>query len=718
VLLIWILGWLQLPGVGLAARAAFLDFSRDADTIEITTEQAAARIVETADARALRFEGTGKDGRAKVNLRPKGGAWDLSRFTFLVAEIRNVGSVTSNVLLFVASPSRPSKAPCYSVRRETVGPGEEILLRLGLRHKEGEDEEGNPIRVFGMRTTPYGKVARSKGSYADPARVTCIRFTIINNDRNAAFEVTRIHGLGRTRFQTRGTGFFPFIDSYGQFIHDEWEDKTHSDADLALQREREEKDLAAWRRLTDWNQWGGWKDGPTLKATGHFRVEKYQGKWWLVDPDGRLYFSHGVACVRCGDEMTGGTTTPVTAREHYFRGLPARDDPGFGRFFYVLRRPSMIPEYRRKGIKPICYNFSGANMLRKYGKDFENHALDLAHRRLAAWGCNSMGAWSGQGVCAKGKTPYAHTFGHFRSAGSQFGGTRAQGATFADVFSPEFAARVRTGIRAVSKGTADDPWCIGYFFGNEMPWPSIEEGIPRWTCESPNTQPAKRRMLDLLRQQYQDIAALNEAWESDYASWGDFLDRREVPGCRAASGDLRAFVAVFLDRYFRTIREALDAEAPHKLYLGCRFNTWSAAPAQAAARHCHVVSFNIYRWPGFVDRFELPGGGDVPILIGEWHFGTLDHGMFDHGITLALDQQQRAEQYVAYMRAVLAHPQFVGAHWFRYKNHPTTGRSSDGANAHNGLLDICDTPYRQTVEAARQVGRNLYRYRAHGRWDD
>jgi len=27
-----------------------------------------------------------------------------------------------------------------------------------------------------------------------------------------------------------------------------------------------------------------------LEATGFFRVEKYKGRWWFVDPDGRLCF--------------------------------------------------------------------------------------------------------------------------------------------------------------------------------------------------------------------------------------------------------------------------------------------------------------------------------------------------------------------------------------------------------------------------------------------
>jgi agarase len=92
--------------------------------------------------------------------------------------------------------------------------------------------------------------------------------------------------------------------------------------------------------------------------------------------------------------------------------------------------------------------------------------------------------------------------------------------------------------------------------------------------------------------------------------------------------------------------------------------------------------------------------------------------MFDYGLKLVRNEAERAAGYEAYMKGVLAHPQFVGAHWFRYNNHPTTGRASDGANAHNGLVDICDVPYRATIAAARVVGRNLYAMRAEGKWEE
>jgi hypothetical protein len=28
-------------------------------------------------------------------------------------------------------------------------------------------------------------------------------------------------------------------------------------------------------------------------STGWFRVEKHEGRWWFVDPDGRLFLSQG-----------------------------------------------------------------------------------------------------------------------------------------------------------------------------------------------------------------------------------------------------------------------------------------------------------------------------------------------------------------------------------------------------------------------------------------
>ena len=74
------------------------------------------------------------------------------------------------------------------------------------------------------------------------------------------------------------------------------------------------------RGLPDCSKWGGWTKGPKQKATGFFRVEKVDNQWWLVDPDGYLFWSHGVDCVNDNAE------TPVTGRQSYFQWLPGEDD--------------------------------------------------------------------------------------------------------------------------------------------------------------------------------------------------------------------------------------------------------------------------------------------------------------------------------------------------------------------------------------------------------
>jgi hypothetical protein len=53
----------------------------------------------------------------------------------------------------------------------------------------------------------------------------------------------------------------------------------------------------------------------------------------------------------------------------------------------------------------------------------------------------------------------------------------------------------------------------------------------------------------------------------------------------------------------------------------------------------------------------------------------------------------------------------VGTHWFQFGDQATTGRG-DGENYQIGFLDVCDTPYAETIAAARQVGYGLYATRS------
>jgi hypothetical protein len=100
----------------------------------------------------------------------------------------------------------------------------------------------------------------------------------------------------------------------------------------------------------------------------------------------------------------------------------------------------------------------------------------------------------------------------------------------------------------------------------------------------------------------------------------------------------------------------------------------------------------------------------MPVIIGEFTFGALDRGMFSAGIVAAENQQDRAAKYKSYVQGALRNPFYVGAHWFMYLSCATTGEQC-GPNYQCGFVDVCDTPYDEIVQAAREVGDILYEYR-------
>ena len=54
----------------------------------------------------------------------------------------------------------------------------------------------------------------------------------------------------------------------------------------------------------------------------------------------------------------------------------------------------------------------------------------------------------------------------------------------------------------------------------------------------------------------------------------------------------------------------------------------------------------------------------------------------------------------------------MGTHWFQWKDEPTTGRVYDEENYQIGFVDVADTPYPETIDASREIGRRLYEVRS------
>jgi hypothetical protein len=225
---------------------------------------------------------------------------------------------------------------------------------------------------------------------------------------------------------------------------------------------------------------------------------------------------------------------------------------------------------------------------------------------------------------------------------------------------------------------------------------------------SPSEQAAKKVFLADLQKKYGAIEKLNNAWGVSHSSWAALAESRTPPDEQKAKEDLGAFYTKIAEEYFRHCREAVKQVAPDNLYLGCRFAWVNDRGARAAAKFCDVIGYNLYR--DDVADFELPEGLDKPVVIGEFHFGALDRGMFHTGLRPTASQRDRAAAYRNYVTGALRNPHFVGAHWFQFGDQATTGRG-DGENYQIGLVDICDKPYPETIEAVRKVGNAMYKTR-------
>ena len=556
-----------------------------------------------------------------------------------------------------------------------------------------------------MRNHPYSRLTGLYSYDADVSAIQEIRFLFKRCNVGSKVVLSDIEAVCGERkcpdgMLTATAGeFFPFIDKYGQFKYAQWPGKTGSDADLHKAREEERRYLSENPGPSDRSRFGGWASGPRLEATGRFRVEKYDGKWWMVDPEGYLFWSHGVVRV-----TPSTAVTPLDGRHFYFEDLPQAGSE-FEQFYYT-NDALLRPYYTDRNIRET-YDFSSANCYRKYGPDYKNIFAELAHERLFSWGLNTIANSSDKDICLLDKTPYMDRF-EVRSKPIE--GTGGMWLPFMDPFDPSFVESLTSQFIARQR-EVQDSWLLGLFVDNEIHWGDLCY-LARCTVKAPEDQAAKKEFVRVLKARYGSISSLNDAWKTGFKSWDALLkNRNDVPA--EADADLMAFNETIIRKYYSNIRETFDEYAPGVLYMGCRFAGDSSGSNEAVLaigqEYCDIISYNIYCHELY--DFPFPEGFDMPVMVGEFHFGALDRGMFHAGLIDVGSQQERGQAYEDYVRSALEHPNFIGTHWHQFSDQATTGRF-DGENFQVGFTDCCDTPYYETIEHIRKVGYDMYNIRS------
>src|SRR5262249_35745154 len=120
------------------------------------------------------------------------------------------------------------------------------------------------------------------------------------------------------------------------------------------------------------------------KATGFFRVEKIDDRWWLIDPEGHYFFSTGA------DVMVPWMGTRTADRDGVFTALPPAD----------LKPPSF------RANQSGTDSFYTWNLLRRFGAKWQPAWIDFTLRRMDAWGLNTVANWSDSRLGSEQRKPY------------------------------------------------------------------------------------------------------------------------------------------------------------------------------------------------------------------------------------------------------------------------------------------------------------------------
>lgn len=471
------------------------------------------------------------------------------------------------------------------------------------------------------------------------------------------------------------------LDELGQNTLRDWPGKSTS-AEEVTARLRAQLEAAPQQRLPEgFSRWGGWK---TLRgdATGFFRVQRDGKRWWLVDPDGCPFWSAGIDCVHVDTAANFGGLAAALA------WLPAPD----GEFAAIFSEHEDAP-----GI-----TYLAANFIRAFGaENWKEKWAEIALAELRRIGFNTVANWSDWRVASQAQVPYV------RPLASRYERMPMLYRDFPDVYHPDFEG-VAADYAEQLRETRDDPAFIGYFMMNEPTWGFASQSPAEGMLFNTPDCHARRALAEFLRQRYASDAALTAAWGMPAAFDALAQGPWSAPLTPAARQDLEDFSAVMVERFFGGLSAACLKVDPNHLNLGIRYYTVPPAWALEGMRHFDVFSMNCYksRLPA-EEMKRISAMLDMPIMIGEWHFGALDVGLPASGIGHVRSQEARGQAYRVYLEDAAEKPWCVGVHYFILYDQSALGRF-DGENYNIGFLDVCNRPYEALCQAARASHERLY----------
>lgn len=402
-----------------------------------------------------------------------------------------------------------------------------------------------------------------------------------------------------------------------------------------------------------WDKYGGYKK-LNFGSTGWFRIERDNHRYWLVNPEGNAFFSVGMDCVN------PGSSTRTDLMEELFDWLPE----GEKEYEECVERDDR------------SVNFGIANLIRAFGKDcWRDKWTELMKGYLYKWGFNTIGNWTGKEFIRESGLPYVLPLDGYSAKG--FPSTKACiFRDFPDVFAAEYGENAREYAKAILP-FREDPLLIGYFMRNEPEWGFVYGlNIAEEMLKAPVLYESKKEFICWMEKRYGDIGKVCDAWKRDLKSFDELAIPLKEGGIleEDAMKDLRDFSAVMINRYVEIPAKEIKKLDPNHLNLGMRYAFITDPVMLSGYENFDVFSINCYQMDPYEQVETLGKLMDKPVMIGEFHFGSLDGGLTATGLRGVTDQTERGIAYQYYLEQGIKSGYFVGAHYFCCYDESCTGR--------------------------------------------
>ncbi|MGF6707559.1 beta-agarase [Pseudomonas frederiksbergensis] len=345
-----------------AGQQTLFNFVRPADVVQVATQDASlpqSNAEQTAEGEVLRRVTFNPVAQPNLRLTPQTGAWDWSQSG--VMSLRIQSAMNWAVTLYVKIQSNDGKTLVSRVDLP-AGPAQTLLVPLqpssplSLGMKAGPPM---PINFEGQRVL----LASSTGEL-DRSQVVSVTLSM-DQPKVAQSILLERFGVQDGEAVTKAA-YGGLVDAYGQSTRAKWPEKVSSDEQLKSAAAKEQQQLKSWlaeREKQSLDKFGGWTKGPAFKASGFFRTEKRDGRWYLVTPEGHPFYSLGVNSV-----TPSANQTYVAGREWMFESLPKPDEPLASYYGEGDNRGGNGADQGRAYNAGRWYDFYGANLQRLYGE--------------------------------------------------------------------------------------------------------------------------------------------------------------------------------------------------------------------------------------------------------------------------------------------------------------------------------------------------------------